>query len=87
MIKVNSSYQAAYLETDRVNWFLQPQADESGQRVIQHKEHDGIDEVVPIELRVHLKHPGVGTVAQHHRRNTKQTETEKQKFVKLGCCW
>lgn len=66
-----------YKETDRVHWFLQPQADERGQSVIQHQEHDGIDKVVPVELRVHLKHPGVGAVTQHRRRNTKQTEKEK----------
>lgn len=84
MIKFNPSY----LETDHVHWFLEPQADECGQRVVQHQEHDGINEVVPIELRVHLKHPGVGAVTEHHRRNTKQTEKEKQKLgFELGCCW
>lgn len=66
------------LVTDRVLRLLKPQADECGEGVVQHQEHDGVNKVVPLQMRVHFKHPGVGAVTQHHRGDAKQTERDKQ---------
>lgn len=39
--------------------FLEPQSNEGGEGIIQDQEHDGIDKVVPLQLRVDYKLPGV----------------------------
>ena len=61
----------------RRHGFLQPQADERGQSVVEHQEHDGIDKVMPWQLGIDLEHPGVGAVNLHHWGDAKQTEEEK----------
>lgn len=45
-----------------VDRFLQPQADERGQGVVEDQQHDGIYKVVPLTLRMNNKLPGVGAV-------------------------
>ena len=56
----------------RVERLLQPQADQGGQGVVQHQQHDGVDKVVPLEVRVHYESPRLGAVALHDGRDTKQ---------------
>lgn len=45
-----------------VDGFLQPQADERGQGVVENQQHDGIYKVVPLTLRMNNKLPCVGAV-------------------------
>lgn len=45
--------------------FLQPEADERGQGVVEDQQHDGTHKVVPLTLRVHHELPCVGAVALH----------------------
>lgn len=45
-----------------VDGLLQPEADERCQGVIEDQQHDGIDEVVPLTVRVNNQLPGVGAV-------------------------
>lgn len=51
-----------------VDGLLQPQADERGQGVVESQQHDGVDKVVPLALRVNDKLPRVGTVALNDGR-------------------
>lgn len=51
-----------------VDGLLQPQADERGQGVVESQQHDGVDKVVPLTLRVNDKLPRVGTVALNDGR-------------------
>lgn len=62
-----------------VDGFLQPEADERGQGVVEDQQHDGIDKVVPLTLRVHDELPCVGAVALNDGRDAKfPAETETQ---------
>lgn len=62
-----------------VEWFLQPQADECGEGVVENKQHDGIYKVVPLTIRVHNKLPCVGAVALNNRGEAKYSaETGRQ---------
>lgn len=51
-----------------VDGLLQPQADERGQGVVESQQHDGVDKIVPLTLRVNDKLPRVGTVALNDGR-------------------
>lgn len=45
------------------NGLLQPEADECSQGVVENQQHDGIDKVEPLEIRVHNELPCLGAVA------------------------
>lgn len=62
-----------------VNRLLQPEADERGQGVVEDQQHDGIDKVVPLSLRVHYELPCVGAVALNNGGDAKYTaETDRE---------
>lgn len=63
-----------------VDGFLQPEADECGQGVVENQQHDGVDKVVPLTLRVHNELPCVGAVGLNNGGDAKYTaETDRQK--------
>lgn len=63
-----------------VDGFLQPEADERGQGVVENQQDDGIDKVVPLTVRVHNELPCAGAVALNNGGDAKYTaETDRQK--------
>lgn len=54
-----------------VDGFLQPEANERGQGVVENQQHDGIDKVVPLTLRVHNELPCVGAIALNNGGHAK----------------
>ena len=66
-----------------VDGFLQPEADERGQGVVEDQQHDGIDKVVPLKRRVHDELPRVRALALDDGGDAKDTaETDRQRQVK-----
>lgn len=73
-----------------VDGFLQPEADERGQGVVEDQQHDGIDKVVPLTIRVHDELPCVGAVALNDGGDAKYTaeshrQTDRQTHEDLSC--
>lgn len=63
-----------------VDGFLQPEADECGQGVVENKQHDGTDKLVPLKIRVHNELPCVGAVALNNGGDAKYT-AEKDRWT------
>lgn len=72
-----SSYFCSHRQL--VDGFLQPKADEGSKSVVENKQHDGIDKVVPLALWVHDQLPRVGAVALNNGGEAKDSaETDRQ---------
>lgn len=67
-----------------VQRFLQPQAYERGQGVVENQQHDGVDEVVPLTVGVHDQLPRVGTVDLNYWGKAEDSvETDGHRGVSL----
>lgn len=61
-----------------VDGFLQPEADERGQSVVENQQHDGTHKVVPLALRVHDEFPCVRAVALNNGGDAEYTARDRQ---------
>lgn len=67
-----------------VDGFLQPEADERGQGVVENQQHDGTDKVEPLTLRVHDELPRVGAVGLDNGGDAKCTAETDRKMNEDG---
>lgn len=56
-----------------IDGFLQPEADQRGQGVVENQQHDGIHKVEPFTPWVHDELPRVGAVALNDGGEAKHT--------------